>query len=302
MTRKKLVSLAISFVLLFIVAVICYTERATVLDLFRKAELPWLLAGFACYLVNYVLRTCRLQVLVDFDRISFRTLFRISCLHGFFSYFLPLRSGDISLPLLLKKESDFPLAVGSAVLVKSRLLDMVSLGFFLAVSTVFSLKHIAAHHVVLFAVCSLCLILVPYAITRLLRLQRVASLRILSKLPADFQLGRYTLAETALSFLIWLFVGCTLFAVVAALSIPLSFLDIWFLTAIQLPLQLVPFQGVANAGNHEVGWVAGFSILGIAPELGLGFALASHVAIILYVALLGVVGLMVPRGIRPSRC
>ena len=46
MARKKLVSLAISFVLLFIVAVICYTERATVLDLFRKAELPWLLAHF----------------------------------------------------------------------------------------------------------------------------------------------------------------------------------------------------------------------------------------------------------------
>ncbi|MDY0389461.1 MAG: lysylphosphatidylglycerol synthase transmembrane domain-containing protein [Desulfobulbus oligotrophicus] len=300
MVRKKLVSLAISFCLLLIVVAIWYSERTTVLDLFKKAEPGWLFAGFACYLVNYVLRTYRLQVLINFHRVSFRTLFRISCLHGFFSYFLPLRSGDLSLPLLLKKESDFSLIVGSAVLIKTRLLDMISLGFFLATATVFSLKHIATHYLVLFVICSLCLVLVPYAITSLLRLQRIASLQFLNKLPTDFRLSQYTLAETILSFFIWLFVGCTLFAVVTALSIPLSFLDIWFLTAIQLPLQLIPIQGIANAGNHEAGWVAGFSILGITPELGLGFALASHIAIILYVALLGVIGLMVPRKYQSS--
>ena len=116
----------------------------------------------------------------------------------------------------------------------------------------------------------------------------------LKYIPSDIEFIKFTFFEIIISLIIWFFIGCTLFSIVIALAIPLSFLDIWFLTAIQLPLQLIPIQGVANAGNHEIGWVAGFSILGISPEIGLGFALASHVAIILYVALLGLVGMLVP--------
>jgi uncharacterized membrane protein YbhN (UPF0104 family) len=294
MERKRTLSLALSLLLMVIVAMVCYMERSTLLDLFTKARPVWLLTGFGCYLVNYLLRTCRLGILIESRTIPFGHLFRITCLHGFFSYFLPLRSGDLSLPLLLKKESGSTLVAGGAVLIKSRLLDMLSLGFFLTLSTVFSFRHITTHHLLLFAICSLGLIIVPYAAASLLRFKRIASLQLVRHLPRDVPWHRYTLLEIALSFLVWFFVGCTLFSVVVALSIPLSFLDIWFLTAIQLPLQLVPIQGVANAGNHEIGWVAGFSILGISPEIGLGFALASHVAIILYVALLGLVGMLVP--------
>lgn len=294
MRKKTFFSIALSFLLLALVAITCYMERATLLALVENAKLPWLTAGFACYICNYIARTYRLKKLTHSQEIHFCSLFRISCLHGFFSYFLPLRSGDLSLPLLLKKESGLSLAGGSAVLVKSRLLDMVSLGFFLALSTVFSFKHVTSYYLLLFALCSFSLIIIPYAMIFLLRFEKIASLQLVKKLPIDFEFRRYTAMEIALSFLIWFFVGCTLFFVVIALSIPLSFLDIWFLTAIQLPLQLLPIQGVANAGNHEVGWIAGFSILGISPHLGLGFALASHVAIVCYVVLLGLIGLMVP--------
>ena len=294
MATKPFFSLAISFLLLTIVAVICYLERTTLLALLKEANLTWLSVGFASYICNYLLRTWRLYILTNFQKIAFTSLLKISCLHGFFSYFLPLRSGDLSLPLLLKKESGISLAAGSAVLVKSRLLDMVSLGSFLALSTAFSFEHVTTNYLLLFGICSFCLIAIPYALVFLLRFDKIATLRLFQKLPRDFQLKHYTAVELILSFFIWFFVGCTLFFVVVALSIPLSFLDIWFLTAIQLPLQLVPIQGVANAGNHEIGWMAGFSVLGVSPDLGLGFALASHVAIILYVALLGIVGLLIP--------
>jgi len=294
MQKKDFLSAGLSFLLLTIVVVICYLERATLIATFRDVSRPWLLIGFASYICNYLLRTCRLKSLTNFQTIAFRSLFKICCLHGFFSYFLPMRSGDLSLPLLLKKDSDISLTIGSAVLIKSRLLDMVSLGFFLLLSTIFSYDQVTAYHLLLFGICSFCLVAIPYALVFLLRFDKIATLRFFQKLPPNFQLKHYTLMELTLSFLIWFFVGCTLFSVVVALSIPLSFLDIWFLTAIQLPLQLVPIQGVANAGNHEIGWVAGFSVLGISPDLGLSFALASHVAIILYVALLGIVGLLIP--------
>lgn len=102
------------------------------------------------------------------------------------------------------------------------------------------------------------------------------------------------LKETSLSLLIWFWTGCTLFSATRALSIPIQFMDIWFLVAIQLPLQLFPIQGVANTGNHEVGWVTGFALLGISPEQGLEFALASHVIVIAYVLMLGIMGFLLP--------
>ncbi|MDD3814850.1 MAG: lysylphosphatidylglycerol synthase transmembrane domain-containing protein [Desulfocapsaceae bacterium] len=293
MRKSPILFQTFSFILLLIVVVICYAERMALLSLIQNANLVWLAAGFVSYICNYLLRSYRLRILTGFHERPFSSILRISCLHGFFSYFLPLRSGDISLPLLLKKESGISLSIGSAILIKSRLLDMLSLGFFLAISTSFSYNHIKSYHLLLFAICSFCLIIVPYSMVFLLRLQKITSLNFFKNLPQDFQLKQYTVTEIFLSFLIWFFVGCTLFSVVVSLSIPLSFLDIWFLTAIQLPLQLFPIQGIANAGNHEAGWVAGFVILGIAPETGLGFALASHVALILYVTILGVIGLFI---------
>jgi hypothetical protein len=57
----------------------------------------------------------------------------------------------------------------------------------------------------------------------------------------------------------------------------------------QLPLQLLPVQGLANSGNHEGGWVAALVLMGFNAQEALKFALASHGVLIGYVALLGLV-------------
>ena len=96
------------------------------------------------------------------------------------------------------------------------------------------------------------------------------------------------------SLVVWFWTGCTTFCVIKSLSIPLDFMDVWFLAAIQLPLQLFPLQGLANAGNHEAGWLAALSLLGINPAEGLPLSMASHVIFICYVAVLGSIALMLP--------
>jgi hypothetical protein len=70
---------------------------------------------------------------------------------------------------------------------------------------------------------------------------------------------------------------------------------VWLLISLQLPLQLIPVQGVANAGNHEGGWVAGLLIVGFSAQQAVEFALTSHVILISYVLVLGLVGLLTGR-------
>jgi uncharacterized membrane protein YbhN (UPF0104 family) len=90
-----------------------------------------------------------------------------------------------------------------------------------------------------------------------------------------------------LSFGIWACVGACFYCTAQAIGLPLKFMEVWLLISIQLPLQMIPLQGVANAGNHEGGWVAGLALLGIPAEQGLSFALLSHALLLIYVLTLG---------------
>lgn len=105
--------------------------------------------------------------------------------------------------------------------------------------------------------------------------------------------------ELFMSFIIWLCTGGTLYSVVKSINIPINFMDIWFLVSVQLPLQLLPVQGLANAGNHELGWTSALRILGVNLDNSINFALSSHLILIIYVLLLGGVTLCIPPIRRP---
>ena len=71
------------------------------------------------------------------------------------------------------------------------------------------------------------------------------------------------------------------------------------MVSIQLPLQILPVQGIAQAGNHEGGWVAGLALLGIPPAEGLNFALTSHALILVNILALGPVALLARKKTAP---
>ena len=94
---------------------------------------------------------------------------------------------------------------------------------------------------------------------------------------------------------IWTAIGGCLFCAARAVGLQLGPGDAVFLISVQFPLQLIPIQGFANAGNHEGGWIAALVILGIPASSSLVFALASHALVFVYVVSLGVVSLFVRR-------
>lgn len=91
------------------------------------------------------------------------------------------------------------------------------------------------------------------------------------------------------SLLIWVSISSVLFCVIRAVNLPLGFGAAFILITIQLPLQLIPVQGLANTGNHEGAWIAALSLLGIPLKQAAEFAVTSHVIILFYVLVVGIV-------------
>jgi hypothetical protein len=59
---------------------------------------------------------------------------------------------------------------------------------------------------------------------------------------------------------------------------------------IMIPMTLLPLQGFANLGTHEIGWVAAFRLFGYSANASLNIAISSHIIMLLFVLTLGLLG------------
>ena len=295
--HAKVLSLILSLVLFILIVIIGWQNKAAIFRVIRRADLRWLAVGFGCYFFNYLTRARRLWLLTRKRLDYFPVAVKITCLHGFYSYFLPLRSGDLSLPFLLHLTKKFPLTQGGGVLFRIRMLDFFSLGLLLAWASLVTTAELSVFLRGLFFASGMGLVILSYGLIYLVnrgndRIKKIFSRR-LGKI-GQIKITYPGMGEILISLLVWFWTGCTIFAIIKSLFIPLTFMDVWFFAAIQLPLQLLPLQGVANTGNHEAGWMAALSLLGIKPAISLSLTMASHVILITYVGLLGLFALALP--------
>lgn len=256
---------------------------------YQTISIGWAFLGFGCYIVNYIFRGVRLKILIGPSMESWQKALHFSLLHGFFSYFLPLRTGDASLPVLLKTTGKTDFITGVGILVKSRLMDFSMLGFFSVFGAFFIAGNISTTVQVFWLISGLLLIL-SWIIFK--KFGSISAYLLKKKFKYEFDVSvifKFEWMEFFVTFLIWICVYTSQYCMIRAIGIDLKLPEIIFLSAIQLPLQLLPVQGLANSGNHEGGWVAALVLMGFNAQEALKFALASHGVLICYVALLGLV-------------
>ncbi|WP_459945518.1 lysylphosphatidylglycerol synthase domain-containing protein [Desulfocastanea catecholica] len=292
--RNKWLSIGFTAALVTVVVIIFYRNKKTTIDILFSTDRTWILMGIACYGCNYLARAYRIHIYLKKKLPFFPECIKITSFHGFNSYFLPFRSGDLTLPFLLNLYGKISLTQGTRILIRARILDLFSLGILLTFTSFFSTLQIDAIYRAIFLAFALFLLLFPYIGVYLIKIKNhyfpaKFSFLLLSESPQT-----PNFLETVISLIIWFWTGATLFCVVHALKISLSFVDIWFLVAVQLPLQLLPLQGIAGAGNHEASWVVALGILGYTASESLILAISSHVILICYVATLGVVSIILP--------
>ena len=277
----------ISYIIAALVILMFYLNGHEIWDAIRKVNISWFLIGLCCYFANYLLRAYRLRTLSRLRFSIWPQGIRTACVHGFATYILPFRTGDLTLPMLLKSSAGIELKEGGWILVKARLLDLSALGIITVVSAVCLPIPIQPVFRWGWIATGLALALCPWVLKCLGNLGNMPTPKLLQRILAfgrEITISRRELVE---SLGIWMAVGTCYYCTAKAVDLPLDMGGVWFLVTVQLPLQLIPLRGVANAGNHEGGWLAALSLLGFSMSEGLNFALTSHAILLTYVLALG---------------
>jgi uncharacterized protein (TIRG00374 family) len=306
------------FGLLFSLGVIAYVliklDRQAVYETFTQIEWGWLVAAFGIFLVNYVLRTLRFRLLLDLKSYPFYALFGVTNLYGMYVYLLPAKFGELTYPLLLKRNMQVPLTESTATLIAARTFDFATIVLLLPVVLIFFWAKIPpwarigslvfAGAVLLFGIGLLWFIRSPAGIKKIqqvtifkhswaIRLQD-GLLKLIVSLQAIDRQQRYS-TLFLVTIAIWLCVQINLYFIVRGLGEPLNFLQIVTITIIMVPMTLLPLQGFADLGTHEIGWTVAFALFGFPEATALAIAVSSHIVLLLFVLLLGLLGTVLLR-------
>ena len=295
---------------IFSLAVVTYVfltlDLSQVLETFVQIKWSLLILAFSVYLVNYLLRTLRFRALLGLETISFRKLFGLTSLYGMYLYLLPAKSGEVSYPLMLKKYLDVSLVYSAAILIVVRFFDFFTIVLFLpfVLATFWGQIHVAVRWGALvfcfFVIASsvLGLWIVRNQNWRKTWLHPSESLlgkgkRILGNLLANLanidRQGKY-LKIALVTIAIWISVQLNFYLIVLALGYPLTIFEIMVVSIIMVPMTLLPIQGFANLGTHEIGWTAAFALLGYSQAVAVSIAVSTHIILLAFVLVLGMQG------------
>ena len=282
----------ISFLLAASVIGLFIFYRKEVSDAFKGISLLWVVLGLTCFQINYLFRAARVHVLTKRRIAVFPEAIYCSSLHGFATYMLPMRAGELSLPLILKSTAGIELKEGAKILYRARLLDVLILGFWLIVAAILPFSQLPITYKVCMAVLGLLMVSSPMVLGKLSGRYLVNFKRISGMAKAVAESSAFDKTEIMLSVTIWIASAAMLWSIAAAMHLSLSLDELLFLVAIQLVMQLFPIQGFANSGNHESGWIAAMMMIGYPADISLQFALASHAIVLVFVLFLGFMALV----------
>jgi uncharacterized protein (TIRG00374 family) len=297
--------------LLFSLAVIGYVlvklDWQAVVHTFTTLNWAWLVIAFGVYLINYVMRTRRFQILLNLDRLPFYQLYGITNLYGMYLYLMPAKSGELSYPILLKNNLNVSLTTSTATLIAARYFDFATIALFLPPVLLFYWQQIPPWLQASGFVFSGLVVLAGVAARWLLRRSSpntrqqegveppwrarligifqglITSLRAIDRRQSYWRLWLLTIG-------IWLSVQTNFYLIILSLGYQLSFFQVVLVSIIMVPMTLLPLQGFANLGTHEIGWVAAFTLFNQSQAVSLNVAVSSHIILLLFVLLLGAIG------------
>jgi len=105
----------------------------TLISSLRGVRVPLLILALLAFLAGTALRAYRFKLLAGSEiDAPLRPFFRVTAAHQFLLMLLPFRTGDLSYPILLRRQLQRPIGRGTGDLVVARLLDLVVCGACLA--------------------------------------------------------------------------------------------------------------------------------------------------------------------------
>ena len=254
---------------------------AALLFPWRTIPLHWLLLAALLTLGSYAARALRLyDYFLPTTRGGFSACLKLTLLHNLLNNLLPMRTGEASFPVLMRRYFATPLTTSVAALLWFRVMDLHAL----AAVALLALGSAWLGHGIAALVALLWLSL-PWWV---FRLQPLAALEALGQRAAPrwqqrLRSARQGLPQTSQAFwrawlwtqLNWL-VKLAVFAWILQLFAPLS-MAAALLGAIGGDLtSVLPVHGVAGAGTYEAGVMAALAPFGVTAAVGLTAAVNLH--------------------------
>lgn len=293
-----------------IIYVVMRLDWRTVRDTYAHLNWIWLAAALFIFMINYILRTLRFQALIYTRPVPFLGMMEVTCLHGMLNYLMPAKTGEFSYLLLLNRRLRIPVTESTATLLVARFFDFATIAVFLptVVLTLWDRLPTGMAYAAL-AFCGAILALGVGSVWLLRRRSATGRsipgndqtrnpwLNRLIKMWHDLlnglrlidrrrQYWRFLLLTVGM----WLCVYTKSYLIVLSMGYHPTYFQMIAVSLIMVPLTLLPVQGIANLGTHEAGWVAAFSLFGHSQDVSLAIAASSHVIVLSFVLVIGLVG------------
>lgn len=282
---------------------------------FSDIHWGWLGLALLAYLVNIGLRALRFSNLIYSRQVKWLELVPVSALHNILMYLMPAKTGDVSYIFIAKNKLDVSLVEGTSTLLAARFYDFAVVALLLAILLPFSRDEIPAWIFQSALIFCFLIFLGTLGILAFLKFS-TPSLDFSSLLltpgqhtPSGHVAGRLQKVRTAwnkfiaglreiqahgahgktavITAGIWLCVYSNFYFAAQSMGLPISFYHIAIISIVMIPLTLLPLQGFANIGTHEVGWVSVLVAFNYPYETALAIATGSHFVLLISVLVSG---------------
>lgn len=283
-----------AILLVFVIFVEHYIGWVQLLMPWREQSLPVLLMLVLSTLLTYWLRALRLfDYFRHYNGMGMASCLKLTLLHNLLNNLLPMRSGELSFPVLMGRYYGMTLGQSVAALLWFRVLDLLVLAVIAAVALAWYWQQtvLATIAVVIASI----LLGVSACYGHIWRGRMAAArwsvlARLASGLPETPAESWRSIGWTVLNWLVKLGV----FAWVLGLFITAAPAALW-LGAIAGDLtSVLPVHGVAGAGTYEAGVVAGLALFQVPVKVALAAAVNLHLFLLASTLLGGVLSLVLP--------
>ena len=254
----------------------------------------------------YLSRTLRFSLVVKKD---LSKIFFISTIHNFLNKLLPFRSGELSWPLLLKKYLNVSIADGLGLLLLVRYLDIFAIIALFTTSALFVQPEFLTPPL-LFTLSSILIVQILSLVylryfVKLARMllssvnigflnarSEALILRLdnLEKKTSEAGYLRLLITLIPLSFINWLSIYFIYYAYILMFDLDFSFLHVIIACSIVNIFTNLPINGIGRFGTFELGWAAGFILLGMTKDVAIPLGLFVNVGNTLVSCILAVIG------------
>lgn len=297
---KIILSLAITAALAYYLLI--QINHKKIFVLFKEINFIYIFASLILYFILTFVRASRIKLLINKNS-NIKNLFAIVLVNNAVINLLPFRTGELSLPVLLKKYAGVEKKEGLLLLFYLRTIDtIIILAFFIIIVLLFS-ENIFQFKGISYAPALLLLLFLFLALLKIDKIILTAG-KIVKKRSHNKSLNNITdsidklslvckfyksrIKKTlALSILIFTTLIFVLGFVLKAYPIDLSYADLIMVSLIIIIITSLPVNGIAGIGTVELGISSFLILLGINKDLSVSVAFNYHFIYLAFIIFFG---------------